>query len=128
MRSIYCLFIILFGLRIYYAKTLNGCRFVETFYKTHPNVFALDKDQTSLTIRALYALSNQSFSSNNQSFSIGIIYRFADTFLLPVPLLFQCSESEQIYVPKDCEFTIIDTRVRKNCEFEKRNLMWTRNN
>jgi hypothetical protein len=111
MRVFYCLIIILFGLQIYHAKILNGCRFVQTFYKTHPNVFELNQDQTSLTIRPLYALSNQSFSSINQSFSIGIIYRFADTYLVPVPLLFQCPDNEQIYTPNDCELTIIDTRV-----------------
>jgi hypothetical protein len=32
---------------------------------------------------------------------------------VPVPLLFQCSQSERIYAPIDCEFTIIDTRVSR---------------
>jgi hypothetical protein len=111
MNLLYYLIIISFGLQFYQAKILNGCRFVGNFYKTYPNVFELNKNQTSLTIRPLYALSNQSFSAINQSFSIGIIYRFAETYLVPLPLLFQCPESQQIYVPNDCEFTIIDTRV-----------------
>ncbi|CAF0899752.1 unnamed protein product [Rotaria sordida] len=107
---LYYLFIIIFGLQIYHAKILNGCRFVKKFYNTHPNIFELNKNQTLLTVRPLYALSNQSFSSINQSLSIGIIYRFANTYLVPVPLLFECSENEQIYTANDCEFTIIDIR------------------
>ncbi|CAF1594031.1 unnamed protein product [Rotaria sp. Silwood1] len=112
MHLFYYIFIIIFGLQIYQAKKiLNNCRFVKKFYNTHPNIFELNQNQTSLTIRPLYALSNQSFSSINQSFSIGIIYRFAETYLVPVPLLFQCEEeNEQIYTPNDCEFTIIDIR------------------
>ena len=105
------LLLLIFGLQSFDGKILNNCRFVQTFYQTYPNIFALNQDQTSLTIRPLYALTNQSFSSINQSLSIGIIYRFADTYLVPVPLLFQCNE--QIYAPKDCEFTIIDSRVSR---------------
>jgi hypothetical protein len=112
-RLISRLFIIILALQIYHAKIFNGCRFFETFYKTHSNIFQLNHDQTSLTMRPLYALSNQSFSSVNQSLSIGIIYRLADTYLVPVPLLFQCPGSEQIYAPNECEFTIIDNRVRE---------------
>jgi len=104
---------ILSQLQIHHARILNNCRFVKTFYETHSNIFELTKDQTSLTIRPLYALINQTFSTINQSLSIGIIYPFADTYLVPIPLLFQCSQSEQIYAPTDCEFTIIDTRVSK---------------
>jgi hypothetical protein len=114
MRLFDRILILLFGLPIFHAKIFNHCRFVRTFYQTHPNIFELNQDQTSLTVRPFYALSNQSFSSMNQTLSIGIIYRFADTYLVPVPLLFQCSESEEIYAPKDCEFTMIDTRVRRS--------------
>jgi hypothetical protein len=113
MQVFYGLFIILFGLQISQTKIFHHCQFVKKFYKTYPNIFELNQNQTSLTVRPLYALSNQSFSSMNQSFSIGIIYRFAETYLVPIPLLFQCSESEQIFSPKDCEFTFIDSRVRK---------------
>jgi hypothetical protein len=114
MRLFNRILIILFGLPIFHTKILDHCRFVRTFYQTYPNIFELNQDQTSLNVRPLYAPSNQSFFSMNQSLSIGIIYRFADTYLVPVPLLFQCSESEEIYAPKDCEFTMIDTRVRMN--------------
>jgi hypothetical protein len=112
MRLFYKFCIILFGLQISYTKILNNCRFAKTFYQNYPNIFELNKNETLLNVRPLYALSNQSFSSINQSLSIGIIYRFAETYLVPVPLLFQCSDNEQIYEPNDCEFTIIDTRVR----------------
>lgn len=114
MRYFYKFLLILFGLQICYTKILHDCRFVSTFYQTYSNIFELNKNQTLLTIRPLYSLSNQTFfSSINQTFSMGIIYRFAETYLVPVPLLFQCSESKQIYAPNDCEFTMIDTRVRK---------------
>ncbi|CAF5091881.1 unnamed protein product, partial [Rotaria socialis] len=34
-----------------------------------------------------------------------------NTYLVPVPFVFQCpEESEQVYVPNDCEFTMIDIR------------------
>ncbi|CAF4239428.1 unnamed protein product, partial [Rotaria sp. Silwood2] len=102
-----CLFISLYSIQFNHAKIFYNCRFVRTFYHTHSNIFKLDKNQTSLIVQPLYALSNQSFSSR----SIGIIYRLADTYLVPVPLLFQCSQSERIYTPVDCEFTIIDIRV-----------------
>jgi hypothetical protein len=115
MRLFYQFLLILLGLQNFHAKIVDNCRFVERFYNTYSNIFELNQDQTSLTIRPLYALSNQSFSSMNQSLSIGIIYRFADIYLVPVPLLFQCAEDEEIYAPKDCEFTMIDTRVILNC-------------
>ncbi len=118
MKLFYKILIILFGLHISHTKIFNNCRFVEKFYQIYPNIFELNQNQTTLTVRPLYALSNQSFSSINQSLSIGIIYRFADTYLVPVPLLFQCSDSEEIYAPNDCEFTIIDTRVRKKNRFD----------
>ncbi|CAF2189048.1 unnamed protein product [Rotaria magnacalcarata] len=102
--------ILIFGVESSNGKILNGCRFVQNFYKNHPNIFELNKNQTSLTVRPLYALLNQSFSPSNQSLSIGIIYRFANTYLVPVPFVFQCPESEQVYVPNDCEFTMIDIR------------------
>lgn len=108
----YYLFIILFIIQICYGKTLNRCQFSKKFYELHPTVFQLNPDQTSLTVRPLYSLLNQSFSTVNQSLSIGIIYRFADTYLVPVPLVFECPKTEQIYAPNDCEFTIIDIRVR----------------
>ena len=82
------------------------------FYQNYSNVFQLDQEQRILTVKALYTLSNQSFSSINQSISMGIIYRFANTYLVPVPLLFQCAENEQIFAPNDCQMTIRDTRVR----------------
>jgi hypothetical protein len=118
MRLLFCLFIIIIHIEIYHGRTLKNCRFVKTFYETHSDIFELNKDQTSLIIRPLYALFNETFSSINQSLSIGIIYPFADTYLVPVPLVFQCSESEQIYAPNDCEFTIIDTRVREKKSIE----------
>ena len=100
-----------FVLPILHAKIFNQCRFARTFYRTHPNIFEFNDDQTSLTVRPFYALSNQSFSEMNQSLSLGMIYRFAETYLVPVPLLFQCEDNETIYAPNDCEFTMIDTRV-----------------
>ena len=108
-------FIIIFicNLPILHAKVLTDCRFVKTFYEIYPNIFQLNQDQTSLIVRPLYALSNQSFFAINQSLSIGIIYRLANTYLVPVPLLFECSQNERLYEPNDCEFTIIDIRVRK---------------
>ena len=93
------------------GKIFDHCRFAPRFYQTHPNIFELNSNQTFLTIRPLYALSNQSFSSINQSLDIGIIYRFAETYLVPIPLVFQCAQSEEIFAPRDCEFTLIDTRV-----------------
>lgn len=93
------------------GKIFDQCRFASQFYRTHPNIFELNSNETFLTIRPLYALSNQSFSSMNQSLDIGIIYRFAETYLVPIPLVFQCAQSEEIFAPKDCEFTLIDTRV-----------------
>jgi hypothetical protein len=114
MRLFDCMFI-----GIVLIKLSHSCRFIRTFYQRHSNIFQLDDNQTSLTIRPLYALSNQSFSAH----SIGIIYRLADTYLVPVPLLFQCSQSKRISSPIDCEFSLIDTRVsylythiqKKNC-------------
>jgi hypothetical protein len=91
----------------YQAKMFHGCRFVRTFYQRHSNIFELDENQTILTIRPLYSLSNQSVSS----LSIGIIYRLAETYLVPVPLLFECPQNERIFAPIDCEFTMTDTRV-----------------
>ncbi len=85
-------------------KLSDNCRFAQTFYQKHSNIFQLNENQTSLTIQPLYALSNQSFS-------IGIIYRLADTYLVPVPLVFQCPQNQRISSPIDCEFTIVDTRV-----------------
>ncbi len=85
----------------------SACRFIRAFYEKHPNIFQLNENQTSLTIRPLYELSNQSFTTH----SIGIIYRLADTHLVPVPLLFQCLPSKRVSSPIDCEFTLIDTRV-----------------
>jgi len=108
MRIFSYLLIGIFFIEFYHAKIFYGCRFVRTFYQTYSNIFKFDENQTSLTIHPLYALSNQSFSS----LSIGIIYRLADTYLVPVPLLFQCPQTEQIFTPIDCEFTIVDTRVR----------------
>jgi hypothetical protein len=97
----------IFFLKFYQMKIFNDCRFAGKFYQKHSNIFKLDKNQTSLTIQPLYALSNQSFST----LSIGIIYRLADTYLVPVPILFQCQQIERIFAPIDCEFTIIDARV-----------------
>jgi hypothetical protein len=102
MRLFDCIFI---GLVL--IKFSSTCRFVRTFYQQHSNIFQLDENQTSLTIRPFYALSNQSFPRH----SIGIIYRLADTYLVPVPLLFHCPPSKRISSPIDCEFTLIDTRV-----------------
>ena len=113
MILFYNIIIILSIVQISHTKILNGCRFVENFYQIYPNVFQLNQNQTLLTIRPLYALSNQTYASMNQSFSMGIIYRFAGTYLVPVPLLFQCPESKQIYAANDCELTIIDTRVKE---------------
>ncbi|CAF4040259.1 unnamed protein product, partial [Rotaria magnacalcarata] len=93
-------------MQTYHGKIFDGCRFVQTFYRRHSNIFILDRNQTSLIVRPLYALSNQSFSS----LSIGIIYRLADTYLVPVPLLFECPQSQRIYAPIDCQFTINDVR------------------
>lgn len=111
MRLLYCLLIGIFFIKYSHTKIFSDCRFVRRFYEKHSNIFELDDNQTSLTIRPLYALSNQSFSL----LSIGIIYRLADTYLVPVPLLFQCRENEQIFAPIDCEFTIIDTHVSSIC-------------
>ncbi|CAF1337111.1 unnamed protein product [Adineta ricciae] len=111
MRRLLCAFaLLIFYLPISHGKIGKNCRFAESFYENYPNIFELNQDQTLLTVRPLYSLSNQSFTTLNQSLSIGIIYSFADTYLVPVPLLFQCSESEQIYTPDNCEFTIVDTR------------------
>jgi len=104
MRFLYCLLIGIFFIKFSHEKIFNGCQFIRTFYQTHSNIFELDRNQTLLTIRPLYALLNQSFS-------IGIIYHLANTYLVPVPLLLQCPQSERIFSPFDCEFTIIDTRV-----------------
>ncbi|CAF2253996.1 unnamed protein product [Rotaria magnacalcarata] len=106
MGLFYCLFICLLFMQTYHGKIFDGCRFVQTFYRRHSNIFILDRNQTSLIVRPLYALSNQSFSS----LSIGIIYRLADTYLVPVPLLFECPQSQRIYAPIDCQFTINDVR------------------
>ena len=111
IRYVYCLVIMLVDLRLAQGRILSGCRFASTFYRAHASVFELDPNHRSLTVRPLYAFSNQSFSSVNQSFSMGIIYRFADTYLVPVPLLFECPTSERMHAAQDCEFTIMDTRV-----------------
>ncbi|UJR31632.1 hypothetical protein I4U23_019114 [Adineta vaga] len=108
---LYTFCLLIFHLQRTNGKIWNNCRFVQRFYQTHSNVFQLNDDQTLLTVRPLYSLSNQSFTTLNQSLSIGIIYPFADTYLVPVPLLFECPGNEQIYTPNDCEFTILDTRV-----------------
>lgn len=108
VRVLYSIFFILTSC---HGKLFEQCRFVQRFYGSHPTIFQLNEDQTSLTVRPLYALSNQSFSSVNQSLDLGIIYRFAETYLVPIPLVFQCAQSEQIFVPKDCEFTLTDRRV-----------------
>lgn len=113
MRLVYYILILIFGLQIYHAQILNGCHFAKTFYKNHPNIFQLNTNQTSLTVRPLYSLSNHSFTHINQSLSIGIIYRFANIHLVPVPLVFECPDNEQIHAPSDCEFTITDIRVRQ---------------
>jgi hypothetical protein len=107
MRLVYCLLISIFFIKFHQAKVFDGCRFAQKFYQIHSNIFELDRNQTLLTVRPLYALSNQSVAS----LSIGIIYRLANTDLVPVPLLFKCPQGERIYAPIDCEFTIIDTRV-----------------
>ena len=93
------------------GKHIETCRFFSQFYRLYPNIFRLDPEENLLTIRALYSLANQSFSSINQSLSMGIISRFADTYLVPVPLLFSCTKNEEIYAPNDCQMTIRDTRV-----------------
>ena len=111
IRHVYWLVIMLVDLQLSQGRILSGCRFANTFYRAHSSVFELDSNHRSLTVRPLYAFSNQSFFSMNQSFSVGIIYRFADTYLVPVPLLFECPTSERMYVAQDCEFTIMDTRV-----------------
>lgn len=107
MRLLYWLLIDLFLIQFCNGKTLTDCRYANIFYQTHSNVFGLDTNQTLLTVRPFYSLSNQSSST----LSIGIIYRLANTFLVPVPLLFKCQQSERIYAPIDCEFTIADIRV-----------------
>lgn len=111
IKLLYQVVFVIFSSPYIYGKILNNCRFVANFYETYPNIFQLDSNQTILTIRPFYSLTNQSFSSVNQTFPIGIIHRFADTYLVPVPFLFQCENYEQIYAPKDCEFSITDTRV-----------------
>ncbi|CAF0734216.1 unnamed protein product [Adineta steineri] len=110
-RQLSHLLIIIFHLQIYHTKILENCQFVKSFYDIHSNIFELNNNQTSLTVRPLYSLLNQSYSFMNQSLSIGIIYPFADTYLVPVPLVFQCSKNKEIYAPNDCEFTMIDTRT-----------------
>jgi hypothetical protein len=111
MRLLYSLLILGFHIQVYHTITFDDCRFVGIFYRNYSNIFELDDDQRTLYIRPLYALSNQSFSSVNQPLSMGIIYRSADTYIVPVPLLFECSQSKRVYAPIDCEFTITDTRV-----------------
>ncbi|CAF1195013.1 unnamed protein product [Rotaria sordida] len=106
MKLLVYLFISLYFIQFNHGKLFYNCRFLQTFYQRHSNIFQLDNTQTSLIVQPLYGLSNQSFSS----LSIGIIYRLADTYLVPVPLLFQCSQSKRIYAPIDCEFTIVDIR------------------
>jgi hypothetical protein len=107
MRGLCGLLIGILSIQVYHAKIFHGCRFVQTFYQQHSNIFELDRDQTLLTVRPLYSLTNQSFST----LSIGIIYRLADIYLVPVPLLFQCPQSKTIVTPIDCEFTIVDSHV-----------------
>lgn len=107
MRFFYGLFILLFSTQSYCERLLHSCQFFHTFYQTHPNIFKLDRNRTSLFVRSLYSLTNESFST----LSIGIIYQLANTELVPVPLLFQCSQSERIYTPIDCQFKLIDIRV-----------------
>jgi hypothetical protein len=108
----YYLWIILINLAHYHGIVIDNCRFMSTFYQTYPNIFEVNHNEKSLTVRALYALANQSFTSINQPLSMGIIYRFADTYLVPVPLLFECTQQRQILAPHDCQLTMIDKRVR----------------
>ena len=114
MRTVcyYCLLIILFDLN--HALIFHGCRFFEKFYRSHSAIFQLDRNQTSLTVRPLYALENQSLPPANETLAMGIIYRQGGTYLVPVPLLLQCPHSERLYAPTECEFTIADARVRNN--------------
>ena len=110
MRTLpYCLLIILLDLN--HALIFHGCRFFEAFYRSHSAIFQLDRNQTLLTVRPLYALVNQSFSPVNETLAMGIIYRQGGTHLVPVPLLLQCPHSERLYAPTECEFSIVDARV-----------------
>ena len=89
------------------AKLHDDCRFARRFYQTYSNTIKLSSDQTSLTIQPFYALSNQSLAS----LSISIIYRLAHTYLVSVPLLFECQRSRRIHISMDCDDSITDTRV-----------------
>lgn len=92
----------------------DRCQFAESFYEQHPDIFQMNSQRNSLRVQALYDMSNESALSINQSLSIGIIYRFAKSFLVPVPLLFQCSSSDEIYSVSECQMTIVDRRVSLN--------------
>ena len=109
---VYCLWLLVMTLPAYQGRVFDDCRFLGRFYQRHPNIFALNSNQRSLTVRALYPMANQSSSSANQSLSMGIMYRFANTFLVPVPLLFECTQANEIYALNDCQLSVVDTRVR----------------
>ena len=108
MKIFYYLLIIeIFSIKYSHTKIYSNCRFSRKFYQKYSNIFELNQNQTYLTIHPLYSLTNQS----RLSLSIGIIYYLSDTYLVPVPLVFQCLETKQIYSPIDCEFIILDNYI-----------------